>query len=357
MKYALAIAILLSVIYTWGISSGQVSEQAKGTEVRGDKQVAITLPSPSPRELPVSVVLTGGSQVYQTFNNCGPAALSMALSFYGVNIGQQELGNELRPYQNTQGDNDDKSVTMAELAERAQAMGWAVFHRPAGDIATLKRLIAEGWPVVTRTLLNQDDDIGHYRVVYGYDEGEQQLIQNDSLQGQALKYGYQSFRDLWRHFGYEFLVLVPRDRQLVAESVLGQLAETEKAWDTAVKVMESEVSKRPSEPLPKLALAAAYYRTRQYEQTIKIFEEVERELPHRALWYQIEPLLAYYQLGHDEKIWSLSEEILNNGNRAFAELYDLRGDVLTRQGESDRARREYELAVVYNRNYDTERDW
>ena len=41
----------------------------------------------------------------------------MALSYYGVRESQQDLGRDLRPYQNPQGNNDDKSVTLAELAE------------------------------------------------------------------------------------------------------------------------------------------------------------------------------------------------------------------------------------------------
>ena len=47
-------------------------------------------------EIPYSKVLPTSYHVFQTFNNCGPAALSMALSHYGIKKTQQELGNELR---------------------------------------------------------------------------------------------------------------------------------------------------------------------------------------------------------------------------------------------------------------------
>src|SRR3989344_5350984 len=55
-------------------------------------------------------VLIGGTQVFQTYNNCGPAALSMALSYYGIKASQHELGDILRPYQQAQGNNDDKTT-------------------------------------------------------------------------------------------------------------------------------------------------------------------------------------------------------------------------------------------------------
>jgi hypothetical protein len=71
---------------------------------------------------PATKILDNNYHVFQTFNNCGPAALSMLLSYYGINISQDQLGNELRPYQNPQGDNDDKSVTVAELEENQKIL-------------------------------------------------------------------------------------------------------------------------------------------------------------------------------------------------------------------------------------------
>ena len=155
------------------------------------------LPSPKPAATPIVLpqipqhkALPGGTQVFQTFNNCGPAALSMALSHFGITVSQQELGQTLRPYQIPGGDNDDKSVTLEELAKKAQEYGLVAFHRPNGTIDRLKQLIAADVPVITRTLLHADDDIGHYRVVKGYDEATGELFQDDSLQGKNLWFIY-----------------------------------------------------------------------------------------------------------------------------------------------------------------------
>ena len=38
------------------------------------------------------VLLDNPRHVYQTFNNCGAATLSMILSWYGENVSQKELG-------------------------------------------------------------------------------------------------------------------------------------------------------------------------------------------------------------------------------------------------------------------------
>ena len=94
----------------------------------------------------------------------------MALSYFGINETQQTLGQALRPFQNPQGDNDDKSVTLDELAKKAEGYRLLTYHRPAGDIEKLKLFIANDMPVITRTWLKLNDDIGHYRLIRGYDD-------------------------------------------------------------------------------------------------------------------------------------------------------------------------------------------
>src|SRR5690606_15634406 len=80
-------------------------------------------PSPTPPPIPDSYVIPQKLHVFQSFNNCGPATLSMALSYMGVSKTQQELGDILRPYQVPGGDNDDKSVTLEEVAKEAEKYG------------------------------------------------------------------------------------------------------------------------------------------------------------------------------------------------------------------------------------------
>src|SRR3989344_7034816 len=67
--------------------------------------------SPSPTQAPtptptiilaqptINKILNNDYHTFQSFNNCGPAALSMALSYYRINETQQKLGQDLRPYQ------------------------------------------------------------------------------------------------------------------------------------------------------------------------------------------------------------------------------------------------------------------
>lgn len=149
----------------------------------------------------------------------------MALRYFGVDKSQKELGDVLRPYQVANGDNDDKSVTLLELTEEAKKHGLKAYSRPGGTVEMLEEFIAMDLPVITRTWLKVNDDIGHYRVVRGYDRARGVLIQDDSLQGKSLEYAYADFEAIWKKFGYELLVLVEPEQSAAVEAVLGELVD------------------------------------------------------------------------------------------------------------------------------------
>lgn len=308
------------------------------------------LPSstPSPTPLPKQKILSNNYHIFQSFNNCGPASLSMLLSYYGIQETQEKLGNDLRPYQNPQGNNDDKSVTLSELATKAHEYDVLSYHRPNGNIQLVKQFIALGFPVLTRTWLKADEDIGHYRVIKGYDDALQQLIQDDSLQGKNLWYSYDDFMNLWKKFNYEYVVLVPKEKKAFVENIIGKNTDEKVAWQNALKAAENDLINNPNDIYTRFNISVAAYYAGDFKKSVEAFETVENQLPWRTLWYQNEPLLSYYELGNDEKVLSLTERILHNQNQAYAELYLLRGSIYKRQGNKHAAQQEYEKAIFYN---------
>lgn len=302
------------------------------------------------KPIPTRKVLNNNYHIFQTFNNCGPASLSMALYYYGYNVSQSELGNDLRPYQHPTGDNDDKSVTLYELAEKSKEYDLVPYHRPNGDIEILKRLIAADLPVVTRTWLNPNEDIGHYRVVKGYDETRGILIQDDSLQGANLEYTYNELLEIWKPFNYEYLVLVPKDKVKEVEAILGPNVDEDYAWQKSLERSIEIFATNPTDVNAGLNISVAHYNLGHYPESIEAFEQVETRLPSRALWYQIEPIKSYYELGNYDRVFEITNRIINNHNRAFSELYIIRGDIYKERGQINQARAEYEKAVLYNKN-------
>lgn len=288
------------------------------------------------------------THVFQSFNNCGPASLSMALSHYGISATQQELGLTLRPYQQAQGNNDDKSVTLSELAAKAEEYGFVVYHRPAGNFKVLENLIAQDLPVITRTWLKAGEDIGHYRLVTGYDQDKKQLIQDDSLQGKQLTYSYDEFDGLWQAFNYEFLVLVPQEKVEIVESILGELGPVDSAWRKALSLAEDQLENNSEAVYPEFNKSVALYKLGRYQESIESYEKVASRLPSRMLWYQLEPILAYYKVGNFDTVLSMADQILNRDNRAYSELYQLKGLIYEQQGQGELAKENFAKAGIYN---------
>ena len=123
------------------------------------------------------------------------------------------------------------------------------------------------------------------------------------------------------------------------------------AWQKAVQNSQKQLEENQYDIYARFNLSVALYNIGNYQESVDEFEKVEALLPFRTLWYQIEPIKAYYELGDYQRVFELTEKILNNWNRAFSELYFLRGQIYLKQDNKDTAHQEFEKAVFYNRNF------
>jgi len=290
-------------------------------------------------------------QVYQTFNNCGPATLSMILSFYGKNVSQKELGDVMRPYQNPQGYNDDKTIFTSEFVDWAKKYDLEAVGRVNGDIDLLKKFTANGIPVVVKTWLHPGEDIGHFRLVTGFDENKKAIIQSDSYEGPNRKFPYYDFLSMWQPFNYAYIIVYTPDLEDKVNAILGENQDETFVWQSALQRAEKEYNLDPQNPYPQFNLSTSYYHLGNYQQSVDAYERVENLLPRRMLWYQIEPILAYQKLGNDDRVFQIIDNILENGNKAFSELYQIKGEIYRSQGNLDKARQQFETALDYNKHY------
>jgi tetratricopeptide (TPR) repeat protein len=294
--------------------------------------------------------------MFQTFNNCGPATYSMVLSYLGIDEPQSVLGDELRPYQNAKGDNDDKSVTLTEIAEHSKKFKLIPYYRPNGTTDKLKLFISNGMPVVLRTWLNDHDDIGHFIIVRGYDDSTQMLTFDDSYYGKNRQVSYSKMNSLWQPFNYEYMVLTNQENQKIAETILKEEVDSKIAWQNAIERNQND-QKTSENPYPSFNLAVAYYEIGDYTKSIQIFEQVQPRLPRRMLWYQLQPIHSYQKLNQHQKVFELTDAILNNQNRAYSELYLIRANSYLVQGNKEKAKSEAELAIKYNIFYTPAKDF
>lgn len=342
----LTLTILFGVkIFLFNNSSKNLAQSSPTTNPNPTTSPKIKLKDPD-----VKKTLNNDYHIFETFNNCGPASLSMALSYFNIQKSQKELGDKLRPYKIQNGNNDDKSVTLDEMAKEAENYGLIAYHRPNGDINLIKKFISYDIPVIVRTWIKENEDIGHYRVVKGYDDERQIIIQDDSLQGKNLEFKYELFNKIWEKFNYEYLVIVPKDKKEIAEKILGENKNLKTSWQIAAKNSQNALIKDPENIYTRFNLSIALFNTDDYQGSVNEFEKVEEKLPFRTLWYQIEPIKAYYNLGNYDRVFSLTQQIFNNQNKAYSEAYLLRGYSYLKLNDKENAKKEFENAYKYNQN-------
>jgi tetratricopeptide (TPR) repeat protein len=304
----------------------------------------------------------------QTMNNCGPATLSMVFAYYGVDQSQQAIGNILRPFQDPTGMNDNKGIFMDEMAAYADSNGFAAFHRVNGDLDTLRALVSHNLPVVVQTQLDPNGDIGHFRIVTGYSDAQQRIIQTDPYRGANLSYSYGDFQTMWQPYGYEYLVIVPKDDAALVTSLLGAQSTEASSWQGLLDRSQQEQAANGTQipalgnaqipalgsahnPYPVFNQAKAYYHLGRYAEAKTAYESVASQLPPRTLWYQLEPMQLYQKLGEDKMVLSMTDAILNHGNRAFPELYYIQAQVYVNEGNIPTAKEKLGSALYYNKNY------
>lgn len=313
-----------------------------------------TTPTPSVvvKSPPVSYTMPQTRFVSQSFNNCGPASLSMVMSMFGTIVDQETLADRMRPYHNPAGGVDDKSIFADEFVTYAKEQGFEALQRPNGDIDMIKKLIANDVPVVVRTWLNDHEDIGHFRVVRGYNDETGTLLQDDSYQGPNLTYTYDSFDALWQPFNYGYILVYPKDKADVVATILGDQMNEKTAYADSIIRAEKELRENPSEFYPLFNIATASYYLGDYQKSVEYYEKALPNLPARMLWYQIEPILAYQKTNADDTVFRLTDTILTTGNQAYSELYQIRGEIYQKQGNTEAARSEFEKAIMYNVNFE-----
>jgi len=320
-------------------------------------------PSPSPApstpvdELPKSKMIEGLSHVGQTFNNCSSVGLMIAMSHWGIRDTQEAIAEGTRPWNNPRGDNDDKSVNLYELAAYAESKhGLTTFVRPNGTIELLKKFVANDIPIVGRALMYPDDDIVHYRVIRGYDEDKKIVYESDGIEGPKVPYSYEKWMRFWKDFNYEYLIVVPDNKKALVEEILGEEKNERTAWQNAKERAERDLAANPNDIITHYNLVTALYYLGDYAGAVREFEKIEGQLTRRKLWYQHEPIQAYFELGNYDRVMALTEKIINDNNKSVSELYYMRGKIYESRGDAAAARAEYEKAVMYNKNYQPAKD-
>lgn len=301
--------------------------------------------------LPLRAEIEGVRFEAQTWNNSGPAALSMALSALGWEGDQAEAAAWLRA------NADDRSVMLWEMVLYVeQETEYGALYRVGGVPALLKRLVAYGFPAVIPVGFEAEDGewYGHHWLVAGYDDEAQAFLVYDSYLGAGVdgprEVSYNELDAAWRQFNRAFLIVYRPEDRAEALDELAYYADREYLRVLAPSVADGYRMQHPDDPWAWFNLGAAWADLGDYGTAAAAFDKAfEIGLPWRTLWYRPEPYAAYYGAGRLSDVIRLADEQSQAG--FFEEAAYWRGMVYSTQGLPDLARREFQKVLDANPNY------
>jgi tetratricopeptide (TPR) repeat protein len=293
----------------------------------------------------LSASLTGVRHQQQTFNNCGPATISMQLSYFGRTENQADIARVLRP------DRNDRNVSPDELVSYAQSLGLRAKWLMGGDILMLRTLVANGLPVIVESWFIPDpnDEMGHYLLLTGYD-GDVLTFQ-DSYHGPNVTETVNEFDPLWKVFNRSAVVVWPPEREAQVQAILGERMDDGFMVERAMATARIEAHNNPQDKYAWFNIGTNLLLMGDASGAAQAYDTAESlALPWRMLWYQFGPYAAYYHAGRYDKVVQLANKTLTRVKN-LEESYYWRGMAYAAQGKRASATRDLQRAVALNPNY------
>jgi tetratricopeptide (TPR) repeat protein len=309
---------------------------------------AMPAPTATATPLPAAVQLGSSRHEAQGWNNCGPATLAMALHYHGIDDDQYTIAAVLKP------DKNDKNVSPEELVRYAASRGGMEALLGYGsDLEVLKLLLSNGYPVIVETwfIPEPGDEMGHYRLLSGYDDGAQQFTAQDAYHGPDQVVGYAQFDRLWKVFNRVYVVATEAGRADQLRTLLGERTDALHMYGAALDVALSQVAADPEDRYAWFNAGTNYLALGRPEEAAAAYDRARMlNLPWRVLWYQFGPFEAYLQTGRYQDTIELANANLKSA-RNLEESYYYRALARRALGDEAGARADLEAALRYNPNY------
>ena len=319
---------------------------------------------------PAAFVIPGGKYVSQhnRWNFCGPANLAMLLSYLDWPGSADDIARVLKPFPK------DKNVMPYEMLDFIRFSGWDGIIRVGGDLDILKKLIADGFPVLVekgphfRNIQGNITWMGHYQVLNGYDDLNQVFTAQDSYIRADYPQPYDKLIEEWRSFNYVYLVAFQPEKRGEVLGLLGVDADETTNYQKALKKAGDETLK-----LRGVDQFFAFYNygsnlvnlrdyagaAKAYDTAFALYDSLPEDMsirPYRILWYQTGPYFAYYYTGRYtdviEKATINSIEMVRDDAPALEESYYWRGMAELKIGERQAAMDDFYSCLNYHSGFE-----
>ncbi len=304
--------------------------------------------------------LTGFTHIMQSWNNCGPANLAMALSYFGWDRGEKVIADNLKPGR------EDKNVSPHELVAFVNdSTGLKALTRMGGNLELLRALVSAGFPVIVETGFMPEgyDWLGHYQTIVAYDDVSKQFWLYDSFlgdgaNGEGLRESYRELDGNWQPFNRTFIVIYRPEDEAALRSVLGEHASPGAAAEIALASAREEARVNRMDVFAWFNMGTSLTKLGRHEEAAVAYDQSRRTgtLPWRMTWYQFGPFEAYFYSGRLDDVMALVQVNLANGARYVEETWYWQGRVLQERGDLNGARNAYIQALQHNRFHAAARD-
>ena len=213
-------------------------------------------------------------------NYCGPACLAMVLNYWDEtrSFSQRKITDEIY-------DSESETTYNSDLVLYPRTKGFESYSFQ-GNLRILKDVVGKDIPVIVLTKAIKQIAKGHYRVVIGFDDDEDQIIFHDPYFGDRTAMTSKDFMKVWE---------------------LGK-GRNQSRWMMAVVPGQSPFPfpALQNDPLTSINLATAYYRRSDFMKSKEQWEKARESLSR-------DPYPVY----------SLAMVSLRAGNAGEAEAYAL----------------------------------
>jgi tetratricopeptide (TPR) repeat protein len=322
----------------------------------GVNAAAAQQPAPPP-----SYQLNGITHIYQDWNNCGPATLTMGLTYFGVAADQYPAARWLKP--NTEDKNVSPWQMVAYVNEQLNGSVRAL-QRQGGTVELLKVLISNQFPVIVEAGYDPPNDpqgwMGHYLLISGYDDATSVFVTQDSFEGPNYHYEYTYLDDFWRHFNRLYIVLYEQSREAELMRLLGEDADPRQNAINALEQARAEAIANPNDPFAWFNMGTNFLALEMPNEAATAYDQARNVgdgLPWRMLWYQFGPYEAYLQTNRPNDVLELARAKLNDGGGQYVEeTYYYGGRARALLGETERAISNLNGAISFNPNFTPARE-
>jgi tetratricopeptide (TPR) repeat protein len=288
-------------------------------------------------------------------NNCGPAALTMYLRFYGWDGNQQTITEVIKPYR------EDRNVNVEELAYYVRNYtGWLnIQYRVGGDLELVKQLLAAGIPVMVEESMKFEapywsgDDLwaAHYQLITGYDDAAQAITGQDSFRGANQSVPYSQFDQYWQAFNRVYIMIYLPDKEEIIKTILGDQWDEDTNRTHALEVAQQETQTDPNNAFDWFNLGTNLTYFERYIEATDAYDQARKiGLPQRMLRYQFGPFIAYFHSGQIDNLLTLTQYALDvTPNSEEALLWH--GWAMYRSGKINEAIQDFQSALEKNPHY------